>query len=50
MDKESKLIQLSQSADQNIFAAAYINVDPQYDALRDDSRFQKILQKMNLNR
>ncbi len=48
-DKESTLNQLSQ-ADQNIFATTYINVDPRYDALRDDARFQKILQQMNLNR
>lgn len=49
LDKESTLNQLSQ-ADRNIFAAAYINVDPRYDALRDDARFQEILQKIKLNR
>jgi DNA-binding winged helix-turn-helix (wHTH) protein/TolB-like protein/cytochrome c-type biogenesis protein CcmH/NrfG len=31
------------------FVFPYMNVDPQFDALRDDPRFQAILEKINLN-
>jgi tetratricopeptide (TPR) repeat protein len=47
-DKEATLGQLTKSALENAFTLPYINVDPRYDGLRDDPRFQKILHSMGL--
>ncbi|MGI8786356.1 MAG: winged helix-turn-helix domain-containing tetratricopeptide repeat protein [Pyrinomonadaceae bacterium] len=46
-DKEATLNQLEQAND-NFFTLPYINVDPQYDKLRDEPRFRAILRKLNL--
>ncbi|MGH9947612.1 MAG: winged helix-turn-helix domain-containing tetratricopeptide repeat protein [Pyrinomonadaceae bacterium] len=47
-DDEGILDGLDSAADKYQFALPYINVDPQYDSLRDDKRFQEILRRMNL--
>lgn len=47
-DKGATLKQLEQQAKDNSFMLLYINVDPLYDELRDEPRFQKILRKMSL--
>lgn len=46
--KELALSKLRHDVEQNVFTLPYINVDPAYDSLRDEPRFQEILRKMNL--
>ncbi len=47
-DKEATLNQLELQAKNKFFTLPYINVDPQYDPIREDPRFKKILNKINL--
>jgi tetratricopeptide (TPR) repeat protein len=47
-NKERELKQLIATEDTN-FVLPYINVDPYYDELRTDGRFQNILRRMNLD-
>ncbi|MBS1797513.1 MAG: winged helix-turn-helix domain-containing protein [Acidobacteria bacterium] len=49
--KEDVLTQLENRvsrSDENSFALGYINVDPRYDFIRSEPRFQTILRKINL--
>jgi hypothetical protein len=46
-DKEHALYWLNRAANENSsFWTAYINVDPLYEPLRDDPRFQDIIHRM----
>ncbi len=47
-DREGVLKDLENKANLPSFALAYINVDPFYDPIRNDYRFQRILQKVNI--
>jgi hypothetical protein len=53
-DRQNTLKWLAESVESSgegrrSFYTPYINVDPRYDWLRDDARFQAFLQKMNLS-
>lgn len=51
-DRENALLWLARAvesdANPHLFYLPYVNVDPRYNLLRDDARFQEILRKMNL--
>lgn len=47
-EAQAVLKQLENFADENNFALPYINVDPKYEKLRNEPRFQAILRKLNL--
>jgi len=47
-NRETEMKQLLEMGGQNAFVLPYINVDPRYDELRNDKRFQNILRKINL--
>ena len=47
-DRESVFQDLERRANGVNFGLAYINVDPFYDPIREDPRFQAILRKINL--
>lgn len=47
-DPDETLKILGRAADSREFTLPYINVDPKYDSIRNDLRFQQILRRMNL--
>lgn len=47
-DKESALDNLEKAVERREFLTPFINVEPYYDELRTEPRFQEILRKMNL--
>lgn len=47
-DREAVFAQLKTAAAENAFDLVYVNVDPRYDSLRSEPRFQEILREMNL--
>ena len=47
-EKEKALANLEKAFEKKIFLSAFVKADPVFDFLRDEPRFQEILQKMNL--
>jgi DNA-binding winged helix-turn-helix (wHTH) protein/TolB-like protein/Tfp pilus assembly protein PilF len=47
-DKEMALDALESSVQSKAFHTAFVKVDPVFDAVRDDTRYKLVLQKMNL--
>jgi TolB-like protein/cytochrome c-type biogenesis protein CcmH/NrfG len=47
-EKQKALDTLEKAVDRRAFLAPFLKVDPQYDELRNEPRFQNILRKMNL--
>lgn len=48
LSRENMLEDLEKKANGNSFGLAFININPQFDAVRNEERFQKILRKLNL--
>ena len=47
-DKDQTFARLNQAFDDRAFMLGFLKVDPEFDPLRTDPRFQELLRKMNL--
>ena len=47
-DTESSLVELEKAIDERVFVVPFVAVDPLWDPVRNDPRFQQLLARMNL--